>query len=330
MASLLLTTSAANDQYFAGTRAGDSVLRSSQTIYFGTNNNVVAMLVTDQGVLRVPRPNSADYFDVGEEIDKLVSGQVALQDGSVGTSQIVDGAVTGAKLAAGAVTTSNIVGLNVTTAKLADGAVTTAKLADFDVTGAKLAAGAVTTSNIVGLNVTTEKLADGAVTTAKLGDGEVTTDKLGDGAVTEDKLADGAVTTDKLYDGAVTTAKLDDESVTADKISGPVPVAIGGTGAGTLQGTSVLYVNGAGTEVLGDRAVAAVSVSRSALAVRNLDVGDVGYATDPAVSTGTRYSFSTDPATGDLTLTKHVNGTEVWQIDFEKLKDLLDCASITK
>ncbi|HNR92345.1 MAG TPA: tail fiber domain-containing protein [Dokdonella sp.] len=76
---------------------------------------------------------------------------------SIGTVELIDGAVTAAKLADGAVLSVKLASNAVTSAKIADAAVTAAKLDDGAVGSAKLADGAVTTA----------KLANGAVTAAK-------------------------------------------------------------------------------------------------------------------------------------------------------------------
>lgn len=47
------------------------------------------------------------------------------------------------------------------------------------------------------------------------------------------QVVDGAVTTTQLADGSVSTTKLADGGVTSAKISGPLPLAIGGTGGTT-------------------------------------------------------------------------------------------------
>ena len=86
----------------------------------------------------------------------------------VGTSNIVNGAVTNSKLATDSVSTIKIVDL----------AVTTNKIDNLAVTAGKIAADAVTTSKILDLNVTTAKIAADAVTTAKILDSNVTDAKL--------------------------------------------------------------------------------------------------------------------------------------------------------
>jgi len=125
----------------------------------------------------------------------------------IGTSQIVNGAVTASKLAASAVITD----------KIAAGAVGTAELADSAVTVAKIADGAVTTAKIADGTISTPDIADGVVTGAKIAPGAVGDAELADGAVTNAKVADGAITTSKLADDAVTSAKINDSFSTGDQ-----------------------------------------------------------------------------------------------------------------
>jgi hypothetical protein len=72
----------------------------------------------------------------------------ALLDGTVGTSEIGNNAITSAKIAALAVLNSHIADGAVTNAKVADGAVTTAKIADSAITGPKIGAGQVATQKL--------------------------------------------------------------------------------------------------------------------------------------------------------------------------------------
>jgi hypothetical protein len=69
---------------------------------------------------------------------------------SVGTTQLISGAVTQPKLATNAVGTAQLIDAQVTQAKLANNAVGTAQLIDTQVTTAKLAAQATTPSSAMG------------------------------------------------------------------------------------------------------------------------------------------------------------------------------------
>ena len=64
------------------------------------------------------------------------------------------------------------------TAQIADDAITTAKILDANVTTAKIANNAITTALILDDNVTTAKIPDNAITTAKIPDDAITAAKL--------------------------------------------------------------------------------------------------------------------------------------------------------
>jgi len=81
---------------------------------------------------------SAGAIAVGKIATLQYDGTRFQLTNSVGTGQILDGAITAAKLATDSVTTIKILDLNVTTGKLADNAVTTIKITNANVTPAKL------------------------------------------------------------------------------------------------------------------------------------------------------------------------------------------------
>jgi hypothetical protein len=105
----------------------------------------------------------------------------------------------------------------------------TSQIKNKAVTGAKLRNGAVTGKKLANGAVTNPKLADGAVTTQKLADGAVATQQLGNAAVTTQKLANNAVTTQSLADNAVTSAKVANGSLTASDIAPNTFLAANGT-----------------------------------------------------------------------------------------------------
>lgn len=153
---------------------------------------------------------------------KTLSPAAVVENNSINTAKIQDGAVTAAKIAANAVTTEKIEDEAVTAGKLAadavveeniaDGAVTTDKLADEAVTAAKLNADVA--GDCIGLdaasgaiNVKVDDMTIEAGNDAlQLKAGGVDTAHLADDAVTSDKIADGAVTTDKIADSAALVA----------------------------------------------------------------------------------------------------------------------------
>lgn len=84
------------------------------------------------------------------------------------------------------------------TTKILDSAITTAKIADLNVTETKLAASSVATGKIANNAVTSDKLANNAVTSAKIADSSVTTTKIADSAITNTKIANSTIAIGKL------------------------------------------------------------------------------------------------------------------------------------
>lgn len=165
----------------------------------------------------------------------------------VGTSNIVNSAVTNSKLATNSVSTVKIVDL----------AVTTNKIDNLAVTDSKIATDAVITSKILDLNVTTNKLATDAVTTVKILDSNITTAKINNLAVTDAKLAANSVITSKILDSNVTDAKLATMTASSIKygnaLGTPGNLALGLDEIPVGNGTTVTVVdkndllNGVGT-----------------------------------------------------------------------------------
>ncbi len=87
---------------------------------------------------------------------------------------------------------------SVGTTNILNGAVTEAKIADGSITTAKLAAGAVDTVDI----------ADSAVTSAKIADGTIATGDIADGAITSAKIADATITGTDIANTTIAVGKL--------------------------------------------------------------------------------------------------------------------------
>ncbi len=154
----------------------------------------------------------------------------SVEAGAVGTEQLADDSVTGAKVADAAVGTAQLADGSVTADKVADAAITSDELAADAVTAVKIASGAVVTSvnnvtggvtvtggdnvsvatngSIVTITATGSELADDSVTSAKIAADAVTAAQIAADAVGNSELADVAVSTAKLQDASVTAAKL--------------------------------------------------------------------------------------------------------------------------
>lgn len=152
--------------------------------FYADPGDLYEMMVTAGGVTFGPVPIGGIPVDPGEP-----SG---VGDGSIGTTQLADAAVTSAKLAVAAVNTSRI----------GDAQVTAVKVAADVATQAELDAHALTPHG-------GGAPPDGSITTAKVADGAVTTAKVADGAVSTIKVADGAVTIAKLSFDPATQTELD-------------------------------------------------------------------------------------------------------------------------
>lgn len=193
-------------------------------------------------------------------------------DNTVGTSAIIDAAVTSPKLANGSVITTKLADGAVTSAKIADNAITGAKILDNSISNAKLQVNAVTTGNIVDGAVTQTKIGAAAVGAAQIAAAAVGNSQLADNAVTQAKIADASVGTAELIDNGVTTAKIADNQVTTAKI---LDANVTNSKLGTNAVTSAKILDGAVTNTkLGTDAVTKVKVANDAIGANELDGAD--------------------------------------------------------
>jgi len=156
----------------------------------------------------------------GTELANNAIAAVHIANGVIGRSKFIAGTILNDDIGSSA---------NIAGSKLANGTITSTQILDGTIVAGDLASNAVTSIKILDGNVTTNKLADGAVTSTKIADGNVGSTQLGTNAVTSTKIADGnvgstqlgtnAVTTIKITDANVTTAKIADNAVTSAKIA---------------------------------------------------------------------------------------------------------------
>lgn len=105
------------------------------------------------------------------------------------------------------------VGIGAITIGINDGSVGTQQLANNAVTAAKIIANAITSAKILDNAVVTAKIAHDAITAAKIADDAVVTAALDDAAVTTAKVADTAIATGKIAKDAITAAKIAHDAV---------------------------------------------------------------------------------------------------------------------
>ena len=140
----------------------------------------------------------------GTELANNAIAAVHIANGVIGRSKFIAGTILNDDIGSSA---------NIAGSKLANGTITSTQILDGTIVAGDLASNAVTSIKILDGNVTTNKLADGAVTSTKIADGNVGSTQLGTNAVTTIKITDANVTTAKIADNAVTSAKIADTTL---------------------------------------------------------------------------------------------------------------------
>ncbi len=101
-----------------------------------------------------------------------------------------------------------ILGTTIEGSEITDGTVGTVDIADGAITTLKLANNSVTTSEILDGTISTNDIADSAITTIKIADDAITNSKILDGTITTNDISDSAITGLKISDGTITNADI--------------------------------------------------------------------------------------------------------------------------
>lgn len=133
------------------------------------------------------------YYPAGGGVQVVTKNEVPPAN-SVGSTQIIDGAVVAGKIAANAVTATTI----------AANAVTANAIAANSITSTMIAANAVTANAIAANAVTAGKIAANAITATEIAADSITTAKIQAGAVNATSIAVNGVNIQNIVDGAAT------------------------------------------------------------------------------------------------------------------------------
>lgn len=142
----------------------------------------------------------------------------AVENNSVTSAKIVDGAVIASKIGADAVTEAKILDGAVTTDKLGADAVTSAKIANDAVDSEHIAAGAIDTAHIGLLQVTKATIAADAIDGTKIADNAVDSDHIKAGAIDKAHMSANSVDSDQYVDGSIDTVHIGDAQITNAKL----------------------------------------------------------------------------------------------------------------
>jgi hypothetical protein len=178
----------------------------------------------------------------GATIDTGTSLTYAIKQ--IGTGDIADNSITGAKIQDGQVGTSDIAGNAITGAKILNGTITSGDIAPGTFSGG-VADNSITSAKIVDGEVKTADLADNSVTSPKILDGTIGTADIANSAITNAKIAPDSVGTNKIIDGQVGTLDLANTAVTSPKLAQDSVNSTCGPGqnAGSIVCTSKLADN---------------------------------------------------------------------------------------
>ena len=182
----------------------ESALAPSTTYkcYLVPTGNRIVLIATGSGNNPIGYPLSREVGLFITESDSTVGNQVyqneieaaeaailAQATGPIGTSRLVDGAVTNSKLADSSVNGIKIVDYSVNTIDIAPLAVDASKIANQTITATQIANSTITGAQIANNTITSSNIANGSINDAQVG--AITGAKIVDGSIGPEKLTSG-------------------------------------------------------------------------------------------------------------------------------------------
>ena len=132
---------------------------------------------------------------------------------------------------------------SVTSAKLVNGAVINSKIGDNEIGASKLQDGAIGTTQLADGSVTSDKIATGAITSSKLGTSTVATDNIANSAVTGEKIAAGTISNSNVSATAAIDGSKINPSFGTQNISTSGSISSGGiSNTGNIANTGNISV----------------------------------------------------------------------------------------
>jgi hypothetical protein len=200
-----------------------------------------------------------------------------LAEGSVGTAEFANNAVTGAKISIDTITDANIVPTGIS--RIANNAIGSGHIIDSSLTMADFSADVVNTINAGGDGGDGGTIADNSVTSLRIQDASILLVDLNSEVIdamsgnTTVDVENGSITTEKIADEAVTSIKIKNETITSSDIApdavGSSEIATDAVGADELAAGAVTWGDITGNPFI---VVAAGDLTLDAVIMQNYNI----------------------------------------------------------
>ncbi|MBV4438577.1 phage tail spike protein [Clostridium tyrobutyricum] len=173
------------DRIYTGTLTGDKLVAGTITATQIAANTITAKEIDSHTI-------------TANEIatDTITAESGIISAAAIGTAQIQDAAITGAKIDVATIDTANIKNAAITTALIDVGAVNTQQVADGSITDAKI------------VSLTANKITAGTIDAGVINVVNLNADNITVGTINGQYIANGAITNDKIANDTITKAKI--------------------------------------------------------------------------------------------------------------------------